>query len=252
MLRLILSVAALSVTLCATAHAQLVITQAKALRGSVTPNDAPGFPVTLSLPGHYMLASNLASDTDGIEVRAKDVTIDLNGFMISGGASYGIDASIAGYADRLTVKNGTIAGFRRGAIEFGSGNQDLLVDHMRIINTFHSIVARDASFVRVHGSMVVNSDYQGIVCGTDCLVERSIISQSYHGIGVIITSGEVLDNTISDNAAGIRTGRSWDYVVGAGNNSVFNNSSYQMLGRIAKLSPNVCSSGVHYNEPCPK
>src|SRR5215208_2216353 len=41
------------------ADGPIVITQAKALAGNVTPGDTPGFPVTLSRAGSYILGSNL-------------------------------------------------------------------------------------------------------------------------------------------------------------------------------------------------
>ena len=57
----------------------ILITQAKANAGNVSPGDSPGFPVTLSRPGSYQLADNLSvpSDKDGISITAHDVTIDL-------------------------------------------------------------------------------------------------------------------------------------------------------------------------------
>lgn len=63
---------------------QVLITQARAMAGGVTAGDAPGFPVTISEPGSYRLASNLIvpAGANGIEITANDVTIDLNGFSI--------------------------------------------------------------------------------------------------------------------------------------------------------------------------
>ncbi len=64
-----------------------IIDQSRAIAGSVTPGDAPGFPVTLSRPGSYRLAGNLTvsdPDTTAIEITAESVTVDLNGFSIIG------------------------------------------------------------------------------------------------------------------------------------------------------------------------
>src|SRR5271166_6095480 len=64
-----------------------LIDQAHALAGSVTPGDTPGFPVTISLPGTYKLASNLVvpnENTSAIVITSDSVTIDLNGFSILG------------------------------------------------------------------------------------------------------------------------------------------------------------------------
>ena len=50
----------------------VLIDQARALAGNVTPGDAPGFPVTISEPGSYRLASDLESDNGGILIAADD------------------------------------------------------------------------------------------------------------------------------------------------------------------------------------
>jgi len=63
------------------------IDQNRALAGSITPGDAPGFPVTISQPGSYRLTGNLTvSDlnTTAIQITADSVTLDLNGFSIIG------------------------------------------------------------------------------------------------------------------------------------------------------------------------
>ena len=62
------------------------INQTAALAGGVTPADTPGFPVTLSQPGSYVLTSNLVVSTEviGIDVTADNVSIDLNGFSLIG------------------------------------------------------------------------------------------------------------------------------------------------------------------------
>ena len=46
---------------------EVLISQDQAISGSVTPGDAPGFPVTLSASGRYRLAGNLSptAGTDG-------------------------------------------------------------------------------------------------------------------------------------------------------------------------------------------
>ena len=101
----------------APAFAQRAINQGQALAGGITPGDAPGFPVTLSAPGHYRLTGNLlppaTCGVHGIEVTSRLVTIDLNGFAIIGpgtGCSDGI-RSVAWYT---VVVNGTVRNFAIG------------------------------------------------------------------------------------------------------------------------------------------
>ena len=65
----------------------ILIDQNRALAGSVTPGDTPGFPVTISQSGSYRLAGNLTvpdANTTAISITADNVTIDLNGFSIIG------------------------------------------------------------------------------------------------------------------------------------------------------------------------
>lgn len=107
----------------------VLINQANALAGSVTPGDTPGFPVTISQSGSYKLSSNLViSDPNGtvILITADNVTIDLNGFSIIGPSvcnghgitpttsctivnteSVGIDATLR---VGITILNGVIRG----------------------------------------------------------------------------------------------------------------------------------------------
>ena len=84
---LLAAVAASSAIPAAAADGEILITQAKALAGNVTPGDTPGYPVTLSKTGSYKLGSNLfpTANTDGIDITAAFVTVNLNGFALNGG-----------------------------------------------------------------------------------------------------------------------------------------------------------------------
>src|SRR5438128_5584609 len=121
----------------------ILIDQNKAMAGSVTPGDAPGFPVTISLPGSYRLAGDLTvpdANTDAILITANNVTLDLNGFAIlgptacnrsgSGGdgavvcAPTGNGNGVNGtQASNITVVNGTIRGMGHTGILLLGGTQ---------------------------------------------------------------------------------------------------------------------------------
>ena len=84
--------AVILVCLAAPASAAVIlITQAKANAGNVTPGDAPGFPVTLSLPGAYRLDTNLTvpANKTGLSVTSHNVDIDMAGFRLYGANSAG-------------------------------------------------------------------------------------------------------------------------------------------------------------------
>jgi hypothetical protein len=97
------------------------INQARAVAGSVTPGDGPGFPVLISASGSYRLTSNLSvtPGQDGIDVTAGHVTLDLNGFSITGGGGGIADGVSLQGVTNVTVKNGSILGFTRSGIFSG-------------------------------------------------------------------------------------------------------------------------------------
>jgi hypothetical protein len=82
-------------------------------------------PYTISVPGIYCLTGNLETAmTEGhaITINVNNVVIDLNGRKLGGGAAgagtsaYGIYAS---GRENITIKNGTIRGFKAGVYLFG-------------------------------------------------------------------------------------------------------------------------------------
>jgi hypothetical protein len=102
----------------------ILIDQARALAGNVTPGDGPGFPVTISRAGSYRLSSNLnvPADAAGIVLFASGVTIDLNGFQIAGsGAGTGIAALQA--RQGIVIRNGSVTNFEKGIDLKGIGSE---------------------------------------------------------------------------------------------------------------------------------
>jgi hypothetical protein len=141
------------------AQAQATIDQNKALAGSVTPGDTPGFPVTLSMPGAYKLTGNLVvpATVSGVVVTAAGVTLDLNGFSIIGPitctvsngqtltvtcptgnvSTTGVDFQSTG----ASLRNGNLRGFWMGASFVGGGAIDsVLSEH----NRYHGVYAHPA------------------------------------------------------------------------------------------------------------
>jgi len=141
----------------ALADGPVIITQAKALAGNVTPHEAPGFPVSITAPGSYRLGSDLdvTAERNGILVTSANVSIDLDGFALNGmdtpqtrvalnGIVAGIDASI------LSVRNGTIMGFTKSGI-FAPTVEIVAFDDLQI-------VVNGADGIRVSGwARVTNS-----------------------------------------------------------------------------------------------
>jgi hypothetical protein len=221
--------------------AVILITHAKALAGNVTAGDAPGYPVTLTVPGSFQLDSNLfvAANEIGIQVTSKNVTIDLNGFTIEGSetAWHGITGS----AGNVTLKNGTITRFEFDAITNAGSQSYWVVENMRIIaNGRYGF--RTGSYSSVRGSTVVANGLVGIACGGRCLIETSTVSAN-SAAGIVIASGSVLGNVIIGNAGfGIDGGQ----ITGFGNNTLYlNNNAGAQVDNVTPLQPNAC------NPACP-
>lgn len=224
------------------ADGRTTITQAKALAGKVTPGDKPGFPVTLSTPGSYILGDNLSpgAGLDAIVVEAPDVTIDLNGFRVSGGPAGGANNARIGInakSDRLRVKNGTIGAFKLYGI-YSYNHSYLIVENMMVINGRHGIY-NYGSFARIQNNTVATNTGYGIFCERACHVEGNVVSNN--GYGVVTNSGTVLGNTILDNQNFGIYASSGDGVAFGNNTLIGNNGGgAQTDGQLDSLHPNVC------------
>jgi hypothetical protein len=221
------------------AAGEILITHAKALAGNVTPGDTAGYPVTISIPGNFQLASNLfvAADKIGIQVTGANATIDLNGFTMQGSnvAWHGITGGV----DGVTIKNGTITGFEFDGINGTAAFWT--VENMQVVgNGRFGIYTEFGSHARFLNNTVAQNGSSGIVCGLGCLVEDSIVSEN-GAHGVFAQRGTVLGNTIvSNNGFGIGGGSSG---VGFGNNTLVdnNNGNAQVAGGLDLLHPNACT-----------
>src|SRR4051794_3515763 len=69
----------------------------------------------INQPGSYYLSANiLVTKTNGIQINAEGVTLDLNGFQISRSSPDGNGIEISGLAHRTAIRNGTVKGFVSG------------------------------------------------------------------------------------------------------------------------------------------
>ena len=205
----------------------VLIDQNRVFTGSVTPGDAPGFPVTISLRGSYRLSSNLTvpdANTDAIVVSASDVTIDLNGFSIvgpvvcSGGdfnqpplscTGTGSGRGINGFS-HLTVTNGTVRGMggigvlagencridkvhviSNGATGMSTLNGCVLTDNVAMRNGDNGIFNQRGTLIG--NTAVANAD-AGITCTNTCQISKSSVSFN-GGPGIASGGGSVIANS---------------------------------------------------------
>jgi len=231
----------------ASAQGEIVITQAKANAGNVTPGDTPGFPVTLSLPGAYVLGSNLQVPAGqfGIYVRSHNVDIDMNGFRLSGANSSGAPVGTYGLYSpfgQSRIHDGTITQFRNDGLRLTGNVNAWTIENMQIVeNLGAGIYAPASAYARFINSSVIANGADGILCGHYCHVEGSTVSGN-GGYGILLGDGTVLGSTLFSN----RFYGVYDYATpgddtGIGNNTISgNNGGSQQTYNTAPLFPNVC------------
>jgi len=207
------------------------ISQSCATATGCFPGDAPGFPVTISSSGSYILTSNLDSsadvNVDAIHIPvADDVSLNFNGFEIAGGVTcsglgsavncspgFGDGISALG-CDRFSAKNGRIRGFEFG-LRAGA--------RARIENLIIESNSQDGLSAGARSSVMRSTAYQngfnGITVGAASTVHRCVASSNASN-GINASSGSsVLQNTAYDNGV--------DGVSAGLGNIVRGNSTYQ-------------------------
>ena len=239
---------AASILPTAPAHAagKILITHAKALAGNVTPGDSAGYPVTISIPGKFQLASNLfvPANKIGIQVTSPFVTIDLNGFLMQGSnvAWYGITGGQHG----LVIENGFITSFKFDGIN-GSGNR-WLVEKVQVTTNGRDGIALFGFIHHVRGNTVIGNIKRGIVCGGSCVISENIVT-SNGGDGVTSRDATMVGNFIGSNSGrgiqgGIQGGPTGAYAgIGLGHNVVIANGSGNVgdqVNNTLPLHPNIC------------
>ncbi len=225
----------------------VLIDQARALAGGITPGDAPGFPVTLSRSGSYRLSGNLTvpdENTTAIEITADNVTLDLNGFTILGPTvcsgtplsctptGFGVGVA-AGFQLNTTVVNGSVQGMGKlGVFANGLGSRVEKVHATSNGGTGISVVGTVAGNTAtfngatgiaasgtVTGNTAINNGGTGISAdGT--VTGNEAVSNGGHGI--FANNSTVTGNAASSNGA---TGIAANASTVTGNTAIFNGSA---------------------------
>lgn len=196
----------------ASANAQAVIDQKRALAGNVTPDDTSGFPITLSVPGSYKLTGNLVvpAGVNGIEINASGVTLDLNGFSISGPITCVRDMATSAVACNTgpttskgiamngggnTVRNGTVRGFAYGILYAGADQ----IDGMLIEQNQSGVAAPNHQGARtlVRNSRAQFNQYTGF--GVADAMVQGCTAGGNGGAGFTATRSVVLDSVAFNN-----------------------------------------------------
>jgi hypothetical protein len=220
---------------------QVAITQARAMAGGVTPGDAPGFPVSINLPGSYILSSGLTvpdANTTAIEINADHVTVDLNGFTIlgptdcSGGldpcANAGVGAGIITPDVRfnITIRRGTIQGMGSEGVRLNGDSHRVEYMNLRSNGTDAVVVlsgADNGGSVVEHNTVQRNGGF-GIRLDAGIVADNTVNTNRRSGITV--GGGLVLHNLVSHNPIGVALAAHATYV----GNVMFDNTVLEVVG----------------------
>jgi len=168
-------------------------------------------PLTIATPGSYVVIEPLTGQSgfDGIVIASDDVTLDLNGFTLAGGAGTLDGIRITSGLRRGTlVQNGTLRGWGDDGVDAAGGvaveHAITLRDLTLLGNGANGI--RGGSVVHVLGCRSDGNGAIGIAVGGQCVVEDNEVRQNgSHGIQVE-NSCSVRDNYVwlHSSGAGIR------------------------------------------------
>ena len=146
-----------------------------------------GFPFAITASGSYRLTGNLSvpSGSDGIDVTADNVTIDLNGFAIVGSAGSGGNG-IASSNSQVTVHNGSILGMGGNGIILGNNST---VDDVHVsANGGNGIELGGGGMVK-HCTVTANQNDGILFQGSgDMAVENTVQSNTKYGLQMTDTS----------------------------------------------------------------
>jgi hypothetical protein len=227
------------------------INQASANVGGIVPGDAPGFPVTLTQPGSYILTSNLivpSANSTAIEIDASHVTVDLNGFSIVGptvcdfegcsptGTGSGISAYEGSfpYPSSTTVRNGSIRGMGHRGIDLeanahvedvhatSNGDTGIRIWSDSVVTNSTATVNGAVGISTSNGCVVTHNTAVGNLAGGIFAAQGSTVSYNTArgnlGIGIDVNTGSL----VTGNAAWQNLGAGIDAGEGA---TVTNNTS---------------------------
>ena len=153
---------------------------------------------TLTEPGSYVVNRNLQSNGDCLVVAADFVTIDLDGFVLSGtGTGSGVAGQGSTEWHATTVRNGTITGFGNG-VSLSSATDSTVERINATGNAASGIVVGTNSSVRA--SQAVSNGANGIRVGIGGNVSGNTVARN-GGNGISTVEGaNVLDNVSRNNS----------------------------------------------------
>jgi len=144
----------------------------------------------INQPGSYYLSGNIngASGKAGIRVEAGDVTLNLNGFSLQGGAFSGDGVSIVGTAKNVHVSNGSVRNWTVGIRSAAVGSHAF--DNLRFSgNRGGGLLATDTNVVT--DCLASSNGGAGFQVGANSSITNCVASANTGG-GIIAGAGSTV------------------------------------------------------------
>ncbi len=175
---------------------------AQSLSGRLIHQD--DLPLRITKPGLWLVAEDLVTEGQQLEIDAPDVTLDLRGFTIDGGLWI-----ISG--DGLTVRNGTMIGDYPYYIINGNPPDRATIEHIHVSGGGEEVAIELGNNAAVHGLTAAEAAFETLlIVGDDGLLTDVDIGRGPYGwdeLEVIGGDRCVVRNHRVDGAAfGLRVG----------------------------------------------
>ena len=160
-------------------------------------------PFTITQAGRYYFATNLTLNgtaDEAIDVRTSNVTIDMNGFTLSGPGSSGNDATaiqVLSGRKYLTVTNGTIQNFgNHGIVSSNTSGEGNRIEGIRVSNVGETgfWLAGDGNLISDSVVEDSGSSVAAVRFGTGVIRSTTIIDPANGGISA--TRAIIVDTTV--------------------------------------------------------
>ena len=236
---------------------RIEINQARALAGGVSASDTPGFPVTISGPGSYLLTSDLVvpanlSGIFGVN-DAVDITLDLNGFSISGpvtcsGTPLSCSASgpVPGIrffgGENVEIRNGTIRGFAGDGVQVLGAVANCSAQGLRVTENGGDGIKMGTvgENARIDGNVVTHNLEIGIDADNNSKVSNNVVS-SNGGDQLHIESGTYAEGNVLSGTTALDTGLSTGSAVSGYRNNLIRGS---VIGNGVDMGGNLCDGST--------
>lgn len=173
--------------------------------------------------GSYKLTRNLTTTGSCLTVVNNFVTIDLNGFTITGDGGrddYGIRTGAVTDRTGIEIRNGTITNFGE-AISLGSATV-VVVERVRALRNTGFVSIRLGSYCVARDNVAAENFYIGMILGAGCVASGNNASDNGND-GFLLNNG-----TASGNVARYNQG---DGIIGNPGSTLVNNSASRNSGR---------------------